>query len=291
MSGGYTIAVTGGSGRFGSLVVRDLIAHDYSVVSLDIKPPLPSAGETDPNCRHLVVDLSDREQVQAGLENCAAVIHLAAYPDPHSHASHTIFNNNVMSTYHILEAAAQNGIAKAVIASSESSYGFPWAVRPLSPVYFPVDETHPQLPQECYGLSKIVNELTGEMFHRRTGMQVVSLRLSTMCTQTEYDYLESCLDKPAELRRILWSYVDARDAAAACRLGIEADGLGAIHLNIAADETCSNIKSSELMHTFFPDVTDVRASFQQCEALYSNTRAKQALNWQPVYSWRGRNQV
>jgi nucleoside-diphosphate-sugar epimerase len=41
-----------------------------------------------------------------------------------------------------------------------------------------MDEQHPQLPQDSYGLSKVVNELTADMFHRRTGMQVVSCRLA-----------------------------------------------------------------------------------------------------------------
>jgi hypothetical protein len=53
------------------------------------------------------------------------------------------FQNNVMGTYNILEAAAGLGIQKAVIASSECTYGICNSRQGLAPAYVPVDEDHP----------------------------------------------------------------------------------------------------------------------------------------------------
>jgi nucleoside-diphosphate-sugar epimerase len=88
------------------------------------------------------------------------------------------------------------------------------------------------------------------------------------------------------LRRVLWSYVDIRDAANACILALERDGLGCEALNICSDETFSNIPSKELIQRYFPDVTDIRASFNRCEGLYSNAKAKALLGWKINYHWK-----
>ena len=92
------------------------------------------------------------------LAGADAVVHLAAIPAANIHTPEVTFQNNVMSTYNILEAAGGLGIKKAVIASSESSYGIVFAIHLLGPRYVPMDEDHPQLPQDSYGLSKAVNE-------------------------------------------------------------------------------------------------------------------------------------
>jgi len=154
------VLVTGGSGLLGPWVVREFLTHGYEVVSADTKLP------AEPLCRTVITDLTDLGQVYGVLAGCDAVVHLAAIPVAYSHPNEVTFANNTMSTYNILEAASSLGIQKAVIASSESSYGIVFAVHPLAPLYVPMDEDHPQLPQDSYGLSKIVNEKTAWMFHR-----------------------------------------------------------------------------------------------------------------------------
>jgi nucleoside-diphosphate-sugar epimerase len=150
----------------------------------------------------------------------------------------------------------------------------------------PMDEEHPQHPQDSYGLSKVVNELTADTMHRRTGMQVVSFRLGNVITPEMYANFPSFIHDPKQREVIVWSYIDARDAATACRLAIEAEGLGSVALNIAADETSMDMKNSDLMAASFPQVQDIRASLDGYETLLSNDEAKRLLNWQPVYKWR-----
>ena len=79
------------------------------------------------------------------MQEADAVVHMAAIPDENTYPHQVIFQNNVMAIYNVLQAASMLGIKKAVIASSETSYGITLAVHPATPQYVPIDESHPQL--------------------------------------------------------------------------------------------------------------------------------------------------
>lgn len=279
----HTIAVTGGSGKLGNQLIKELQQQGYQVVSLD---NLPS---NQLNCRQIKVDLNDFGQVVAALHGADAIVHLAAIPAPLGHTYPYIFANNTVAGYHILEAASILGIRKVVMGSSESSYGFAWAPAPFSPDYLPLDEEHPQQPQECYGLSKIVNELTAAMFDRRNGMQVISLRFS-MITKPE-DYKQLPISKPEAFKHILWSYIDIRDAVSACVASLHAEDRGAICLNITSSDTLSDWETEQLLKRFYPEVIDRRAAFHGRSAVVSNQSAQDVLNWIPKHSWADREET
>jgi nucleoside-diphosphate-sugar epimerase len=275
------IAVTGGSGKVGSYVIKELISHHYEVINIDLRKP------QDDLCETRIARLDSLVNVLDVLKDVDAVVHMAGINAPGVRPNEVVFSNNTISTFNVLEAAQNNGINKVVLASSESIYGFCWAPQPFSPSYFPVDEMHPLLPQECYGLSKILNEETAKMFNRRNNMDVICLRLATVATP---DYYPRIMGPENEIKRIrtMWSYVDAYDAAVACRLAIESNGLGFITLNITADDTISELPNDVLLSQHYPDVTDIRADVSGFRALSSNQLAKDVLGWQPVFSWRQR---
>lgn len=274
------VVVTGGSGMLGKWIVKHFVEQGYEVLSVDTRQP------EEPICPTLIVDLQDLGQTYGALAGADAVVHMAAIPRAGMVPPEVTFRNNVMSTYNVLEAASGLGIKKAVIASSESSYGICFAVHPFGPQYVPMDEEHPQLPQDSYGLSKVVNEQTADMFHRRTGIQVVSLRLGNVIPPEWYERFPSWINNPEERERILWSYIDTRDAAEACRLAIEAEGLGSVALNLGSDETSMAIPSRELMAARYPEVTDFRAPLEGHEALLNSGKAMKLLGWKPKYKWR-----
>jgi len=114
----------------------------------------------------------------------------------------------------------------------------------------------------------------------------VSFRLGNVIAPAMYERFPSFIHKAEERDRILWSYIDTRDAAAACRLAIETDGLGAVALNIAADDTSMAIESRQLMAERYPQVTDFRNPCSGFTSLLSNDKAKLMLNWQPQHAWR-----
>ncbi|MEC0244060.1 NAD(P)-dependent oxidoreductase [Paenibacillus dokdonensis] len=274
------VVITGGSGMLGRWVVKHFVDQGYEVLNVDSRRP------DEELCPTLIVDLEDLGETYSALAGADAVVHLAAIPAAHIRTPEVTFRNNVMSTYNVLEAASGLGVRKAVIASSESSYGIVFAVNPIAPQYVPLDEEHPQLPQDSYGLSKIVNEQTAEMFNRRSGMQVVSFRLGNVIPPEWYERFPSFINNPEERERILWSYIDTRDAAEACRLAIEMDGLGAVALNLASDDSSMAIRSRELLAQRYPGVTDIRTPLEGYETLFSNEKAKRLLGWQPKYQWR-----
>jgi len=179
------------------------------------------------------------------------------------------------------------GIRKAVIASSESSYGLCFADQFFEPRYLPMDEAHPQMPEDTYGLSKVVNEVTAAMFHRRDGTQILSLRIGNVICPEDHEPIKARFDHPEDRLRILWSYIDSRDLAIACRLGIERDGLGCEPVIIAADDTSSNLPSQELIRRFLPGVTEFKEPITGRRALISNQRIKQLLGWEQKFFLQG----
>jgi nucleoside-diphosphate-sugar epimerase len=209
----------------------------------------------------------------------AGVIHLAAIPRAHEAPNDEVFRVNTISTYNVLEACAILGIQRAVIASSESSYGICFASEVFEPHYLPVDEAHPQLPEDSYGLSKVVNEVTAASFHRRTGMQVLSLRIGNVLSPEDNDQIRARFDHPEDRLRILWSYIDARDLAVVCRLAIEKEGLGCEPVIVAADDTSSNLPSQELIKRFLPGVKTFKRPIEGRGSLISNRRVKELLGW------------
>jgi nucleoside-diphosphate-sugar epimerase len=208
---------------------------------------------------------------------------MAAIPRAHESPNDEIFRVNAMSTYNVLEACACLGIRKVVLASSESSYGICFASEFFEPKYLPIDEAHPQLPEDSYGLTKVVNEVTAASFHRRTGMQIVSLRLGNILSPEDHARIRAGFGHPEQRLRILWSYIDARDVAIACRLGIEKDNLGCEPIILAADDTSSDKPSQDLIKQFLPGVKDFKRPITGRQALISNTRAKQLLGWKQQY--------
>jgi nucleoside-diphosphate-sugar epimerase len=211
------------------------------------------------------------------------LIHMAAIPRPQMTPNAEVFRVNALSTYNVLEACGLLGIRRAVLGSSESSYGICFANEFFEPQYLPIDEDHPQLPEDSYGLSKVVGEVTAEMFHRRDGTQILSYRIGNVLCPEDHEPVQARFDHPEDRLRILWSYIDSRDLAICCRLDIERDGLGCQALIIAAGDTSSNVPSPELMRRFLPGVTDLRTEYGARTAFISNRRARDVLGWEQKY--------
>ena len=274
------IVITGTAGLLGPYVAEHFLEYGYEVLSVDLNKPDPVLTS------HLIADTSNMGECYGILKGADAVVHLAAVPNAQTCTSEVTFYNNVMSTYNILEAADNLGIKKAVIASSECAYGVVTTQTGLTPQYVPMDEDHPCLPEEAYALGKIVGEEIARGIARRHGMQIVSFRIGNVMTHAKYANFPGFINDPSQRRGILWSYIDARDIASACRLAIEKDNLGVQVLNLAADDTSMNIKSCDLMKHGYPEVTDIRRPIDGYQTLLSNERAKEVLGWQPVHFWR-----
>jgi len=211
-------------------------------------------------------------------------VHLAAIPAIFIVPDNEVFRINTLSTYNVLDAASKLGIRKVVLASSETTYGLCFAYEERDPLYFPLDEDYPVDPMDSYALSKVVNERTGRAFHLRDGMDVYAFRIGNVIEPQEYAGLIASFADPHTRKRIAWSYIDARDLAQACRLGVEIDGLGYRIFNIANDEVSSDLPTQELLQRYYPNVS-LRRELGRYEPLLSNRRARDELGFRPQHSW------
>jgi nucleoside-diphosphate-sugar epimerase len=276
------VLVTGGNGRLGKWVGRELRDHSHEVVSVDHS--LPSNEEL--GIHFLQVEMSDLGQVIGAATSCDALIHLAAIPAPYSHPDEVVFINNVRATYNALQAAMTLGIERAIIASSASAYGMAWARPTFPPLYAPLDEDHPFITRDPYALSKETDERTAEMFVRRCGMTVLAYRLHWIAEPGEARRRAIGSATPPERDATnLWGYVDVRDAARAFRLGLEANVTGFASFNITANDTLRREPTEELLRTLLP-TTEIRAPLPGNTSAWSNARARELLGFVPEHSWR-----
>ena len=87
-----------------------------------------------------------------------------------------IFQNNVMSTYNVIEAAERAGVSRVVHLSSETVPGFCYPTRPCHADFAPIDESHRVAPQDSYALSKSVGEALMDAAVARRDMIGLSIR-------------------------------------------------------------------------------------------------------------------
>ncbi|HEX3347767.1 MAG TPA: NAD(P)-dependent oxidoreductase [Acetobacteraceae bacterium] len=288
-----TVVVTGGSGKAGRAVVRELLAHGYGVLNVDLVP------SPDPVCPFLRADLTDPAQCidmlrpAPGVEdlgtrkpfrNADAVVHLAAIRAPGLMTEAETFRINMLSTYNVFSAATLFGLTRVVWASSETTLGLPF--RRTRPDRIPVDETQTLLPESGYALTKVLSEEMARQMHRwNPGTTLIGLRISNVKEPAEYIDFPSFSSDPTLRAWNLWSYVDARDVAQACRLGLEAAFTGADHFIIAAADTVMTIPNAELVARVFPDVPVAR-DLGEHETMLSIDKARRVLGYAPHHTWR-----
>ena len=269
------IVVTGGSGKAGRWVVRDLRDRGHDVLNVD----LVHDGSSHGLCR--LADLSDIGQAYEVMTGADALVHLGAIPAPEIRPPGETFRNNLVSTYNVFAAAEDRGLARVVWASSETVLGLPFDE---PPAFAPIDESHPPRPESSYALSKLAGEVLAEQFARRTGIPFVGLRISNIMEPDDYRRFESWQDDPTIRRWNLWGYVDVRDVAGAVRLGLEADVDGASVAIVAAADTCMRRDSAALLAEVYPDVP-LRRPVIGRETLLAIDGARDLLGYEPEHSW------
>jgi nucleoside-diphosphate-sugar epimerase len=278
------ICVTGAAGMTGSVTVRELLEHGYDVIATDL-PAEPSGlrgAQGRGELRYTRADLTDYGDTVEILAGVDAVVHLANIPAPGLFTPAHTFTENTTMNSNVFLAAAQLGLGRVVWASSETTLGLDFEVPPR---YAPLDEDHYPLPTTTYSLSKVVAETTAAHISSWSGIPFVALRLSNVIRPEAYAQFPSFWDDPALRKWNLWSYIDVRDAALACRLALEANVEGASSYLIAASDTVMTTPSSELMAATFPGVPITRP-LKEFETLQAIDRARDALGFQPRHSWR-----
>lgn len=289
------VVVTGGSGRLGQYVVRELFTHAHQVSSLDSVKPRECPAPT------YAVDLGKLNSLLDHFKNADAVMHLARIRFPYTETGFDAaaqkwrfadlagdaerFNQNLAMTNNILAAAEIVGVKKIICGSSLAVYGLYYPSTELLPDYLPIDEAHPPRPQDPYGLTKLLGEKLCDGLSQRSAVAVTSLRFSGIYTEAHRPMLLERKKIPlARGTGALWSYIDARDAARACRVALEADLSGHQIFNIAAPHNLMDIPTRELAGRYLPQVSDLRAGLDGTGSGYSVTKAKKVLGFEAKWS-------
>lgn len=140
-----TSLVTGGSGYFGSLLVKALVARGDRVRVLDLADADDRPGGTE----LILGDIRDPAAVAAAVDGCDVVYHNVAQV-PLALDPHLLRSVNVDGTRLLLDRAKQAGVAKVVHTSSSAVFGVP-DTNPVLPTTVP-------RPQEPYGHAKLAAE-------------------------------------------------------------------------------------------------------------------------------------
>jgi len=288
------IFFTGGSGKAGKHVAPYLAEQGHHVTNADLVP-LGHPGITD-----LKVDLTDAGEVYSALAGLAtfdeldldekpgydAVVHFAAVPAILLTSDARTYATNVLSTYNVLEAATRLGIRKVVFASSETTYGVCFAQGERRPLYVPVDEEHPTVPEDSYAMSKVANEVTARSFQARTGSDVYGLRINNVIEPHEYaEKFPDFLADPSLRRRNIFAYIDTRDLGTMVERCLDVDGLGYEVFNVANADLSVALTSEEVRERFYEGV-EVRREMGSDETFYSIDKARRLLGFEPLHSWR-----
>lgn len=272
------VLVTGGSGTIGGYVLRELLRAGHSVSSFSrTAPRVEGAG-------FVQGDIMEPAQLARACQDQDAVIHLAAIPGPGRATPAQLLNVNVIGAVNVLEAAVQAGVGRFVFASSGAATGFSFQKREFLPRYLPLDEEHPCEPQDEYGLSKLLGELTCKRYTDAFGIRTICLRINnnwyleragaevavrsgwaqqfTVEELWRQRYRKTIEDAeghwpspgPPAPRKILWAFTDARDAAQAFRLAVENDSISHDVFLINGADTCSRdptpLLIDRLRHSF-----------------------------------------
>ena len=272
------VLVTGGSGRIGRYVVRDLVEAGHQVTAIDVVPPRARV------CAHLQVDLTDAGQVYQALAaaSAEAVIHLGAWANAGMVPDTRTYGDNVRGTFHLFQACADLGTRRVISASSAQVYGL--AAAP--PLYLPLDEEHPLRPANCYALSKMAGEQAADYFCANHGLSILSFRFMGVRAPGQMaGEIERMARDPGSGVSLLWTRTDARDAALACRLAVEQREVPSGPYNITGARVVLSEPAAPLVKRHLGDQTEIRGELPGHVSPMSCTRAEAAFGYRPRYHW------
>jgi UDP-glucose 4-epimerase len=173
------VLLTGGMGYIGSHITLSLLESKHEVTILDnlsnsnieVLSKLKFISSKEPN--FVRGDILDTELVIKTLKNYKinAVIHLAGLKAVSESVLYPFmyYKNNVQGAISLLEAMKSCNISNLVFSSSATVYGVPH--------FLPINEEHPNEPNNPYGRSKFyIEEILSDLVQSNYDWNFVSLR-------------------------------------------------------------------------------------------------------------------
>jgi uronate dehydrogenase len=235
------VLLTGAAGRIGR-VLRPALREGLTELRLvDQEPVDPEANET-----YEQMDLRDFARVSRVVKGVDAIVHLAAIPGESPFPE--ILDNNIRTTFHILEAARRHGVARVVLASTNHVTGlYPRDVR--------IGPESPPRPDTFYGVGKVCDEALGRLYAEKFGLEVAALRIGSFDERPEderalatwishpdlVDLVQRCLTAPTVTFTVVYGVSDNAgawwDNPAADAIGYAPNDAAEDHLDEIAPPT------------------------------------------------------
>jgi NAD+ dependent glucose-6-phosphate dehydrogenase len=172
------VLLTGAAGRVAEAIL-DHLGDSYRWRLLDRDPP-----EKDYSHEYVLADVTDAEAVRDAVAGASAVVHLAGDPRPDA-SWDSVLANNIDGTETVLDAAAEEGVRKIVLASSNHAVGGYETDDRVPTIYrshdaYRLDGTELPRPGNFYGVSKATGELLARYYYDTHGLPAVCLRIGNL---------------------------------------------------------------------------------------------------------------
>jgi UDP-glucose 4-epimerase len=220
------VLLTGGSGFFGGILKRRLLAEGYACTNIDLVPD----ADSHPNLTSIQGDIRDTALLQKVFsgQSFAAVFHCAAQLAHDAIDDNLLWTSNVDGTRNLAETAKQFGVKKFVFISSNCL----WACD----LGHDVAEDEPPNPIELYGRSKLAAEQV--LAGYQTDLDIIILRCPTIIDSGRLGLLAILFEFIDDGKKIWvvgdggnrYQFIFAQDLATACLQALAYEGSNLFHI-------------------------------------------------------------
>lgn len=168
------VLVTGGAGFIGSNLCQRLLDDGYQVTCLDdlstgFKKNI-EAFQHNNRFQFVQGDITNLNTCMEAVKGCSFVFHQAALGSVPRSINNPLATNavNITGFLNMLEASKHAKVRRFIFAASSSTYG--------DSTELPKVENQIGRPLSPYAVTKLVNELYADVFHRTYGMEYIGLR-------------------------------------------------------------------------------------------------------------------
>lgn len=304
------VLVTGGAGYIGSHIVLELMELGHEIIIVD---DMQKGNEANlfPGNEFIKGEIQDPEILKKAFsKKVDAVFHFAAWKaagesmtDPLKYTM-----NNLNGTFTLLNAMVNYGCQYFVFSSSAAVYG--------APKYLPIDENHPLQPENYYGYTKLCIEENLEWFDKLKNLKSARLRYFNAAGYDPKGRIKGLEKTPANLLPIIMEsasgmrngfeiygddyetedgtcvrdYIHVSDLAKAHVLALNyiMSNNQSLTVNLGSESGYSVKEMTDLSEKVvgkqIPHKTAPRRLGDPAKLLASSKKARELLNWKPIYS-------